>query len=279
VGLFTAFSSYRFRNIKVTAPDGKILWEMPPAIGAPPPARGGEITNSIGMKLVLIPAGEFMMGSPVGEGDDDEDPQHRVRITRLFYLGATEVTRGQFRRFVDEAGYQTDIGWQNPGFERTDEHPVDNVSWNDAVAFAAWLSRREGVTYRLPTEAEWEYACRAGTTTRYSFGDDPKVLAAVGNLGQPGTVPVGRYKANAWGLFDMHGNALEWCSDGYAANYYKGSPMDDPKGSEGTSARVFRGGGWRFGPRYARSANRSWSEPGHRASRLGFRLARVQSVR
>src|SRR5262249_1018949 len=148
-----------------------------------------ELTNSIGMKLILIRAGEFLMGSPDGDGDDDEHPQHRVRITQPFYLGVHEVTRGQFRRFVDEAGYQTETAqdgkdgwggkeeakkfeqnrgysWQNPGFEQTDDHPVVNVSWNDVVAFAAWLSRKEGDTYRLPTEAEWEYACRAGTTTR-----------------------------------------------------------------------------------------------------------------
>ena len=145
------------------------------------------------MKLVLIPAGEFLMGSPDSDKDaeDDEKPQHRVRITRPFYLGAHEVTRGQFRRFVDETGYRTEaekndagglgydaqskklkqdrkFNWLNPGFEQTDEHPVVNVSWNDSVAFAEWLSRKEGRTYRLPTEAEWEYACRAGTKTQLS---------------------------------------------------------------------------------------------------------------
>jgi formylglycine-generating enzyme required for sulfatase activity len=276
------------------------------------------------MKLVLIPAGEFMMGSPAGDDQahDSEKPQHRVRITRPFYLGTTEVTRGQFRRFVDEAGYQawaeknggggwgwneeknTDeknlrYTWQNPGFEQTDEHPVVNVSWNDAAAFAAWLSRKEGQTYRLPTEAEWEYACRAGTTTRYSSGDDPEGLAAVGNVGdgtakaryphwttiaaQDGfiyTAPVGRYKPNAWGLFDMHGNVFEWCSDGYAADYYKGSPVDDPPGPDPASLRVYRGGGWRFEPRDARSASRyRGNAPVARHFSLGFRLARVQSGR
>ncbi len=166
------------------------------APGTDPPKP---ITNSIGMKLVLIPAGTFLMGSPDEDKDarGDETPPHPVRITRPFYLGATEVTRGQFRRFVDDAGYQTEaekdgkggLGWneetkkfeqnprytwQNPGFEQTDEHPVVNVTWNDAVAFAQWLSRKEGKTYRLPTEAEWEYACRAGTTTRFSNGDDAR---------------------------------------------------------------------------------------------------------
>ena len=190
-------------------------------------AAGGkkQITNSIGMKLTLIPAGEFKMGS--GEsaedtaaffnktyGEDllkadffkDEHPQHRVRITKPFYLGTYHVTRGQFRQFVADTGYKTDAekgekpgafgwdpdkkkfdfnekySWRNAGFEQTDEHPVVNVSWNDAVAFCKWLSRKEGKTYRLPTEAEWEYACRAGTTTRYYSGDDPETLAKVGNV-------------------------------------------------------------------------------------------------
>ena len=183
-----------------------------------------EITNSIGMKLVLIPAGEFMMGSAESAEEvarafrdygappaglfKDEHPQHRVRITQPFYLGVHEVTVGQFRKFVEETGYKTDAekgtggikgavgvdaktgefgsseeySWRNAGFEQTDEHPVVNVSWNDAVAFCDWLSRKEGKTYRLPKEAEWEYACRAGTTTRYYYGDDPEGLASVGNV-------------------------------------------------------------------------------------------------
>jgi sulfatase modifying factor 1 len=233
------------------------------------------------------------------------------------------VTRGQFRRFVDYAGYQTEAEkdgkggygwneetkkfeqnprytWQNTGFEQTDEHLVVNVSWNDAQAFTAWLSRKEGKTYRLPTEAEWEYACRAGSASRYSSGDDPEGLAAVGNVadgtarqkypewtwaiaardGYVHTAPVGRYNPNAWGLFDMHGNVWEWCSDGYAANYYKQSPVDDPPGMSVASFRVARGGGWfNSPPRDARSANRNGSEPGNRGSILGFRLALVQSSR
>jgi formylglycine-generating enzyme required for sulfatase activity len=146
------------------------------------------------------------------------------------------------------------------GVERTDEHLMVNVSRNDAVAFCEWLSRQEGATYRLPTEAEWEYACRAGTTTKYSCGDDPEGLAAVGNIadgtakarypnwttiavrdGFVYTAPVGRYQPNAWGLFDMHANVWEWCSDGYAADYYKRSPVDDPQGADGAAGRVFRG--------------------------------------
>ena len=177
------------------------------------------------------------------------------------------------RQFEQDPKYT----WQNAGFEQTDEHPVVNVSWNDAVAFIAWLSRKEGKTYRLPTEAEWEYACRAGTTTRYVFGDDPEGLAAFGNIadgtakekypewtsaiaardGYVYTAPVGRYRPNAWGLFDMHGNVWEWCSDGYDADYYKESPVDDPPGVSQAASRVIRGGGWGCYPRYARSAYRS----------------------
>lgn len=179
-----------------------------------------EILNSIGMKLRLIPAGEFIMGEslPPKETADlfreayhyevwtaglkSERPPHRVRITKPFYLGASEVTRGQFRQFVTDIGYATeaergeprgaigwhdldvskDYSWRNPGFAQTDEHPVVCVSWNDAVAFCKWLGRKEGKEYRLPTEAEWEYACRAGTRTRYFSGDDPETLTHTGNV-------------------------------------------------------------------------------------------------
>ncbi len=170
-------------------------------------------SKAAGIQLKLIPAGQFLMGSAPGDKDasDDEKPWHWVRITQPFYLGVTEVTRGQFRRFVDDAGYQTEaekdgkgaygwneetkkfeqnprFNWQSPGFEQTDDHPVVNVSWNDAQAFIAWLNRKDGQgkVYRLPTEAEWEYACRAGTKTRYFCGDDPEGLAAIGNGGPGG---------------------------------------------------------------------------------------------
>ncbi len=248
-----------------------------------PKAVSGEkqIINSIGMKLTLIPAGEFKMGS--GESAEataafftrtygarfltadsfkNEHPQHRVQITRPFYLGTYHVTRGEFRQFVNDTGYKTDAErrrtvaasedrfWRNVP-EQTDEHPVVNVSWNDAAAFCKWLSRKEGKTYRLPTEAEWEYACRAGTTTRYYSGDDPETLAKVGNVtdaayrarfprfaeqtltasdGYVFTAPVGQFKPNAFGLYDIHGNAWEWCSDWYGKEYYGKSPVEDPKG-------------------------------------------------
>jgi formylglycine-generating enzyme required for sulfatase activity len=297
-----------------------------------------EITNSPGMKMVLIPAGEFRMGS--GESADataaffnkiygkdvlkagslqDEHSQHRVRITKPFYLGAYHVTRGQFRQFVKDTGYKTDAekgkkpgavgwdvdkkefhfnerySWRNTGFEQTDEHPAVNVSWNDAVAFCRWLSNKEGTTYRLPTEAEWEYACRAGTTTRYYSGDDPETLAKVGNVadatfkakfpdkytikGSDGyvfTAPVGSFKPNAFGLYDMHGNAWHWCVDWYSAEYYAASPADDPTGPESGHCRVLRGGSWNDEPSDARSARRYGDAPDAWNIDAGFRVARTQ---
>ena len=278
------------------------------------------VTNSLGMKLALIPPGEFMMGSDAMDGDAYDHEfvdkaagrmeKHRVRITRPFYLSVTELTRGQFRQFVDDAGYKTDaekegseFTWRDPHFEQTDEHPVVYVSWNDAVAFCDWLSRKEGKTYRLPTEAEWEYACRAATTSRYSCGDDPEGLPAVGNVldatasekssdfpdisyvppsapitardGYVYTAPVGRFQPNAWGLFDMHGNVWEWCADWYGTGYYKQSPLDDPPGPGGASARVARGGGWRYGFRLARSAYRGGQPASYKDWNMGFRVALV----
>ena len=187
--------------------------------------------------------------------------------------------------------------WRSPGFPQTDDHPVVNVSWNDAVAFCEWLSQQEGQTYRLPTEAEWEYACRAGQATRYWSGDDPEALAAVGNVadgtakekypnwtyaikakdGYVFTAPVGRFRPNAFGLFDMHGNVWEWCADGYDADYYAKSPPADPLNSSQAADRVIRGGSWSSDPRYCRSAYRVRYAPTYRDSNLGFRVARVRS--
>jgi formylglycine-generating enzyme required for sulfatase activity/predicted Ser/Thr protein kinase len=283
--------------------------------------EGKSRTNSIGMKLMLIPAGEVMMGSDDSDPDagDDEKPRHRVQITRPFYLSTTPVTVAQFRRFVQETGYRTEAErdgkggygwdeqagafrrcpnytWRSPGFAQGDDHPVVIVSWNDAVAFCEWLGRHEGQVYRLPTEAEWEYSCRAGTSSRYWFGDDPEELASVGNVadgtakerfpdwrtieakdGFVFTSPVGRFRANGFGLFDMHGNVWEWCSDGYDPEYYRQSPPSDPPGSSEVANRVFRGGGWDFDPRNCRSAGRSRGTPDFRSNNLGFRVARVRT--
>jgi formylglycine-generating enzyme required for sulfatase activity len=281
----------------------QLLQQAQPQPGSPQPM--GEWTNSIGIKLKLIPAGEFLMGSPESDSDaeDDEKPQHRVRITQPFYLGIHQVTVRQYQRFIEATGYRTEAeedgeggwGWdagagkpvQNPKFtwrsrifNQTDEHPVVNVSWNDAKAFCDWLSQREGQTYGLPTEAQWESACRAGTTTRFSFGDDEDALGEYAwysaNSGGR-THPVGEKKPNGFGLHDMHGNVWEWCWDGYG-NYQR-TAVDDPRGAEGASRRVIRGGSWSINPRVARSAGRLWLGPGNRGGDLGFRVARGPSGR
>jgi formylglycine-generating enzyme required for sulfatase activity len=292
-------------------------------VAVAPEPSSDSITNSIGMKLTLIPAGEFIMGSPDSDPEAlaDEKPRHRVQITKPFYLGVYEVTCGQFRRFVDETGYRTDAeedgkggwgwneekksfekdakyNWRNSGFEQTDDHPVGNVSWNDAVAFCAWLSRAEVLTYRLPTEAEWEYACRARTTAKYFSGDDPVSPAMIGNVadatgkekypdwswaiaaqdGFVNTAPVGQFRPNAFGLYDMHGNVWEWCQDAYEADYYRQSPGVDPSGLPQAAQRVDRGGCFSSAPGDCRSANREGHTPGDRYSGLGFRVARDQTV-
>jgi formylglycine-generating enzyme required for sulfatase activity len=237
------------------------------------------------MVLVRIEPGEFDMGS----GDDDEPldmkPSHHVQITKYFYIGKYEVTRGQFRRFVEQTGHEAGNSWRDPALKQTDAHPVVGVSWDDAVAFCKWLSEKEGVTYRLLTEAEWEYACRAGSTTRYCFGDQPDRLGDFAwfadNSGGT-THPVGSVKhANNFGLYDMHGNAWEWCSDIYAGDYYRHAPAVsiDPQGPSDEKAwlRALRGGGLNGGPRVCRSASRRGIVPAVRDKGVGFRVARVQA--
>jgi formylglycine-generating enzyme required for sulfatase activity len=241
-----------------------------------PPSPPQEITSTIGMRLVRIPAGEFLMGSPDSDRDtfSDEKPQHRVRITRPFYLGMYEVTQGQYRA----------VTGANPShFRESDDLPVEQVSWEDGVAFCTALTDRErslldGAIYRLPTEAEWEYTCRAGSTTRYSFGDNVGRLgefAWYGSNSGKRTHAVGQKRANAWGLFDMHGNVSEWCQDGYAAGYYKELPGADPAGPSLGVGRVYRSGSWDGNPQGCRSAYRNRGAPGDRDRHLGFRVARV----
>ena len=276
-----------------------------------------ETTNSIGMKLRLIPAGKFMMGSSKEEIDFwlkqkhdgwykdlllSEGPQHEVEITQPFYMGQTDVTVGQFRQFVKATGYKTqaereggavrgfpnggfkevaNTDWLNPGFAQTDDHPVVCVSWNDAVEFCQWLSKEEGKTYRLPTEAEWEYSCRAGSRGRWSFGDDEGELwdyARVGGNSQHHSWPVAGSKANAWGLYDMHGNVEQWCQDLFDPNYYKTSPPKDPPGPAAGDERVARGGFWLWDDAWwSRSAMRHKHNPAGRANFIGFRVVLVVS--
>ncbi len=258
-----------------------------------------EYTNTLGMKFKLIPAGKFTMGSPREEIDRcckleearndwagrylrSEGPDHPVEITRSFYLGVTEVTVGQFRQFVEEAKYQVgDTHWRDPGFEQTDDHPVVCVSCKNAIDFCAWLSKKEGKTYRLPTEAEWEYSCRAGKPdSRYCFGNDEAQLQnyATYNNDRNGTSPVGQKKPNDWGLYDMHGNAWEWCQDYWAPDYYLNSPVKDPMGPGAGEGFVCRGGSWRDAAVYCRSAFRVYAHaPDSRDTnnRIGFRVLLV----
>ncbi|MGE5650252.1 MAG: formylglycine-generating enzyme family protein [Bacillota bacterium] len=314
-----------------------------PAGAGEPAALPAHVDNVLGMRLVLVPAGEFLMGSdetPDALAKDypqyerrrfvelsDEAPVHRVRITHPFYLGQYEVTVGQFRKFLELSGYvpqsvadgtggygynpdydprtsprgdafdgrNPKYSWRNPGFPQDDKHPVVNVTWNDAVALAEWLSKREGVRYRLPTEAEWEYAARAGTRTRYDSGDDPQSLPVIANTfdadtqknwpqwkqyalaghdGYAFTAPVGSFAPNAFGLYDMHGNAWEWVADWYDENYYSRSPTDDPQGPADGSVRVRRGGSWHTWALYARSSYRNWNNPDTRYTLVGIRLLR-----
>jgi len=225
------------------------------------------------MKLRLIPAGKFTMGSPEDEPEreDDEGPTHPVRITQAFYLGMHEVTQQQFEQVMEG----------NPAEFSGKDHPVENVPWEDAVEFCRRLGEQEKRNYRLPTEAEWEYAARAGTTSPWYFGDAAGKLKEyawfAANSGRH-TRPVGRRKPNDWGLHDMHGNVWEWCADWYDAQYYAVSPTADPvctgrPDSADESYRVYRGGGWAHSPRQCRSANRPGYAPGYRAPFLGFRVA------
>jgi formylglycine-generating enzyme required for sulfatase activity len=280
------------------------------------------MTNSLGMKLVRIRGGRFLMGSADTDKQAaaDQKPRHEVRITRDFDLGQVEVTIGQFRRFVTEDKYQTDgekdgkggwgynegkqdfegsnpqYTWRHPGWAQSDDHPVVNVSWSDAKAFCRWLSRKESRQYRLPTEAEWEYCCRASSQTHYHTGDDTASLQRAANVadlslrgrnpvcswnagwddGFPFTAPVGKFEANLFGLHDMHGNVWEWCEDWYNANYYKMSTLEDPLGPATGSERVERGGSFRGAIGQCRSARRASDGPAHSDCFLGFRIVRVR---
>lgn len=262
------------------------------------PAASSESSDSIKMEFVVVPKGRFILGSPGDESGryQDEEPQHEVQITKPFYMGKYEVKVSEFREFVKATGYKTDaeikgwaavlrgkkwekqagLYWDNPGFSQEEGHPVTCVSWNDAVAFAKWMSKMTGHSYRLPTEAEWEYACRGGSKSAYSFGPD---FGALGNyawyLGNAGekTHPVGQKNPNAWGLYDMHGNAREWCQDWYG-DYAAGS-VSDPVGPTNGSNRVQRGGSWGSGARDLRCAERKSSPPSYANGRTGFRLVRI----
>jgi formylglycine-generating enzyme required for sulfatase activity len=288
---------------------------------------GGVSESSAELKLIPIKGGRFMMGNAFNEGDSDEVPLHEVTIAD-FSLGTTAVTRGQFRLFVSATGFRTDAekgegcyvekndvwnydpatSWRNPGFFQDDSHPVVCVSWHDAASYAEWLSKKNGRRYRLPTEAEWEYAARSGgQQERFAGFSDPKQFSRYGNFCDRNctaewrttdqddrykyTAPVASYLPNALGLYDMVGNVWQWTSDYYGERYYRESskkwPLDtlyggeqrreqariNPQGPAEGKYRTLRGGSWNSAPIDARSAQRLRNKPEYRRSYIGFRLA------
>ena len=272
------------------------------------------------MKLAPIPAGKFVMGSPMEETGryTSEGPQHEVDDHAALLHGRVPGDEGPVRGVRPGPAYQTEAetdgqggrgydaatrtlegpdpkySWKNTGFPQSDDDPVVNVSWNDAVKFCEWLSKKEGRVYELPTEAEWEYACRAGTTTRFWCGDDDASLKGAENVrdaslkgkldperftdwtfpawddGFPFTSPVGKFTANPWGLYDMEGNVGQWCADRYG-KYADGSATD-PTGSAVGDLRVLRGGSWRSQPGLCRSAARHAFDPSDCGADVGFRV-------
>ena len=292
------------------------------------PTSRTTVTNSTGMSLVRIPAGEYMMGSLKREMDwmrltfkkvwrdghkqwfQDELPLHPVRITKPFFMAATEVTVGQFRQFVKETGHKTDaekgdggmifsktegrwvprkqMKWDSAPWKMADNQPVVFVSWNDAQAFCRWLSRKEKRSYRLPTEAEWEMCCRGGSVwVRYPWGDrlpgdndlnfgdgNPKLPESLTTVddGYEYVAPVGSYPPNGFGLYDMDGNVMEWVADYYSRTYFDESPVEDPPGPSTGSSRVNKGGNWFASPADCRCAFRGFSGPEMSFWNLGFRV-------
>ncbi len=279
-----------------------------------PPAR--DFTNSLGADMVRIAPGEFLMGSPREEADrqaalmkekkitswypespKSEAPPRRTKITKAFHLGAHETTLGEFRKFAAETGYRTDaekdgkgadgkvagkwttkpeFNWKDMGYDRTDDYPVVNVTWNDAVAVCEWLSKKEGRKYRLPTEAEWEYACRAGTSTPSFWGDEDEKRndhAWTGANSGGGPHPVGKLKPNAWGLYDMLGNVYEYVQDWWSPNPYDPAQSVDPAGPARGTAKIVRSTSWGTNAMHARSAFRGSAGLAHRNMRDGFRVA------
>jgi formylglycine-generating enzyme required for sulfatase activity len=282
------------------------------------------VANSIGMTFVKIEPGSFLMGSPKNEaGRDIDEGQHRVTLTKSFMMGTTHVTMAQWKAFINDSGYKSEAeqqgwafawngqkwgkvdgaSWRNPGFAQADDHPVVDVSWNDAMEFCAWLGHKENRRYRLPTEAEYEYCCRAGTQTVYPWGDSPDAGEGWANCadrtarqkypnwggfnwsdGYVFTAPVAHFKPNAWGLYDLVGNAWEWCSDWYGT--YPDRDVTDPTGPSADAApivtatdtgtkgpqRVMRGGSWHSGLVHARCANRDHEAPDFRNCIKGFRV-------
>ena len=259
-------------------------------------------------EMVVVPPGSFRMGDLGGGGFSVENPDHTVDIAYTFAVGKYEVTRGEFTAFVRESGHTTDgacnhytgsewkksasVTWRDPGYRQTDRHPVVCVEWTDAKAFAAWLSRKTGRTYRLLSEAEWEYVARAGSTSKYPFGNAEEALCAHGNgadesTGFPWrntacsdgysrqTAPVGSFEPTAFGVHDTLGNVWEWVEDCWHARYDGAPTMGEAwTGGGDCSRRVLRGGSWTNAPGVLRSANRGKLLTDDRYFMLGFRVVR-----
>jgi formylglycine-generating enzyme required for sulfatase activity len=263
-------------------------------------------------KMLVIPSGSFDMGSPAAEigRKKDEEPVHLVNIG-TFALGKTEITRGQFAAFVKETGYSTGNkcwsildgkyeersgNWQKFGYSQNDQHPVVCINWHDAIAYTKWISRKTGKKYRLPTEAEWEYAARGETRTARYWGNSPNGACKYANAadktakelikisaswsihncadGFAYTAPAGRFKTNAFGLNDMLGNVWEWVEDSYHDSY-QGAPADGSVWEGEGKKRVLRGGSWYDAPKYVRAAGRDKTAPARRYDNFGFRIARM----
>lgn len=264
--------------------------------------------------MVVIPAGEFQMGDMHGSGEEDEQPVHQVIISKAFEVGKYPVTRGEFSKFIEETNYSMDgqcygldslldIDWKDPGFPQTERDPVVCVSWLDANEYIKWLNQKTGLKYRLLTEAEWEYVGRAGTATKYSFGNEEKDLCQYANGADASitkwpeseaehwakrnmtcndgygmsTSPVGTYAPNAFGVYDMQGNVWEWvedCWDEENASYKNARSDTRAYISKNSQRKVNRGGSWDDGPWGLRLANRGHNSIDTRYNALGFRLAR-----
>jgi formylglycine-generating enzyme required for sulfatase activity len=281
--------------------------------GTTPKTKSGKIFRDCSRcpQMVVIRAGSFDMGSSAAEigRREDEEPVHRVKVA-AFALGKTEITRGQFAAFVKKTGYNTgnkcwtiDGGkyeersgnWRKLGYPQDDRHPVACINWNDANAYTKWISRKTGKQYRLPTEAEWEYAARGKTLTARYWGESPDRACKYANVadktiqeriktaaawsvhnctdGFAYTAPVGRFKANAFGLNDMQGNVWEWVEDSYHDSY-QGAPVDGAPWAGDGVRRVLRGGSWYDSPQYVRAAGRDRAVPTSRYDNFGFRIAR-----